>query len=413
MKIKLSKEKLSHFCNYLLATMLILNCQSVYQNSLDRNYHIYEITFAAIIIGSIVQISVWGMKESVFKELVLFAALYYLYLLLFMFFSVSSDEIISFISRFSVLPFVALYFETNAAYKEKVFFFKSFINIAVLISVISLVFYVFGTLCHLIPSTGYVNFEWGSNYRVISYFNLYYEIQWVDWIGFALKRNTACFVEGPMFCLVLIFSLLFYYRFANDVHIPKWKQITLILAVISTFSVSGLLFIILIGFITLLQKRNWKALTLIFGVPIILIVGIFFYLKKASTGSFSYRMDDYVAGLKTWLDYPIFGSGFNNFDALISNMSRSNMTGFSNSVFAILGQGGIVLFALYIIPTLKSLCIGLKKRRMDYLATSFTYMFCLFFIIFQTFYINFVLWGLMYLSVFYEQESQKDILMLE
>ena len=75
-------------------------------------------------------------------------------------------------------------------------------------------------------------------------------------------------------------------------------------------------------------------------------------------------MDDYKAGVITWLQHPFLGSGLSNTNGIQQNMSawRSYNTGFSNSIMEILAEGGIYLSLFYFYAFIKGLYSGVNKK---------------------------------------------------
>ena len=76
------------------------------------------------------------------------------------------------------------------------------------------------------------------------------------------------------------------------------------------------------------------------------------FTDKQSTNSYNIRNDDYSVGFHVFNEYPIFGSGFLNYDIVKKYMSAFRMynTGLSSSFIIILTQGGIYLTLFYLIP---------------------------------------------------------------
>lgn len=393
--------------NFILALMLILNCQSVYQNNVDVNFYVFELTFVTIIVSGFWQLIRWGIPKKKLGIFVSFAAIYYAYLLLVVVLSVDQDNLISFVSRYIVVPFVMLYFISSSPYELKIDLFKKFINIMVVISIVSIFFWLFGTLLHLIPTTGVTNFMWGHVYTVPNYYNIYFEVQYVDWIGTIMKRNTAIFVEGPMFSLVLIFALLFTYVFGNDFKISKWKTAVLILAMLTTFSVTGILLVFAIAYVFILKSKKWRLLVSALIIPAVIAAVIFLFAKKSSTGSYSLRIEDYIIGFKAWMQSPLYGGGYGNLDNIVRDVTKRSNVGFSNSFFAILAQGGILYLLMYILPIFKSLKIALTNKKV--LVITICYLYCMFTVIFYTMYINFYIWMMLSISLFYKRKRSLEL----
>ena len=386
------QSKWEQVLGYLLALFLILNNQTVFQNSISFNYHIYEITLLLIIVTTLYQIEKYGIYEDKFKSLLNLSFIYYVYLSIISIASVGVDQLVSFWARYASLPFVFFYFSSNASYIVKIELFRKVVNVMVVISCISLFFWIFGSTFKMITPTGVALFEWGTVNEVSSYFNIYFETQYVDWLGIDFFwRNTAIFVEGPMMSLTLIIAITLIYYFDDIWHIATWKKFILAFAIITSFSVTG--YFILWGFVVLklYRSKKFRAIMIVMLIPLSLYAIQVMMDMKQSTGSYSLREDDYYVGFITWLQNPIFGWGFNNWEALQANMKGRANDGFSNSIFSVLTQGGILMGLMYFIPIL----IGITSKEFKRFVVCIVYAILFISIIFQTAYVNFFLFCLM------------------
>ena len=386
------QSKWEQVLGYLLALFLILNNQTVFQNSISFNYHIYEITLLLIIVTTLYQIEKYGIYENKFKSLLNLSFIYYVYLSIISIASVGVDQLVSFWARYASLPFVFFYFSSNASYIVKIELFRKVVNVMVVISCISLFFWIFGSTFKMITPTGVALFEWGTVNEVSSYFNIYFETQYIDWLGIDFFwRNTAIFVEGPMMSLTLIIAITLIYYFDDIWHIATWKKFILAFAIITSFSVTG--YFILWGFVVLklYRSKKFRAIMIVMLIPLSLYAIQVMMDMKQSTGSYSLREDDYYVGFITWLQNPIFGWGFNNWEALQANMKGRANDGFSNSIFSVLTQGGILMGLMYFIPIL----IGITSKEFKRFVVCIVYAILFISIIFQTAYVNFFLFCLM------------------
>jgi len=99
---------------------------------------------------------------------------------------------------------------------------------------------------------------------------------------------------------------------------------------------------------------------------------------KAETDSFDMRLSDYIGGVKLWMDYPLFGAGFGNLKVFIGYVYSPNGTvGFSNSIAAVLGTGGVWMALLYylshigmLIPTITG------SRKLSCFGICMMFLFC-------------------------------------
>lgn len=234
-------------------------------------------------------------------------------------------------------------------------------NIIVIIAIISIVFWIFGSVLKIIPISGYAMFNWtdsGLDKQINNYWGLYYETQWTFLQGYGmLTRNTAIFTEAPMCSLHFSFALLIEAFLKEKLNFKKY--VFFILAILTTFSTTGYLIVAITVFSRMIYIKNKVRMVQylkILGIPLSLISGliasIILIQLKLDSGSGILRLDDFVAGYKAWMENPLFGSGFGNYDVLIRHMSfwRQSKTGFSNSIMQVLAYGGIYFGIVYMIP---------------------------------------------------------------
>ena len=229
-------------------------------------------------------------------------------------------------------------------------FIKKYCIVITIICCMSLFFYVFGYLFNLLPVNYNVILNWGNTKTVGSIFNLHFLIQTENFFGYSIIRNTGLFCEAPMFMLNLVMALsanLFCVSNKN-----KLANLILAIGIITTLSSIGYISLIII--ITLYFFINNKFNVKFLFIPILLLISVFLITNvietKSSTRSYSVRYDDYIASIESWKENILFGNGYKNNDVFLSKISsfRYTNTGQSSSVGAILSQGGIYLFFIYI-----------------------------------------------------------------
>ena len=149
------------------------------------------------------------------------------------------------------------------------------------------------------------------------------------------------------------------------------KSLLIIITIFTTFSTTGMILsLILLFYYFYMEKQDTKIGKLVHMmlIPIILIivaiVSVYLFNDKSTSGSYSTRIDDYVACYKVWKENIIFGVGFSNNNAIIPYMSsfRSFNTGLSNSFMVVMALDGIYFMLLYIIPFLTSILYMIKNK---------------------------------------------------
>lgn len=415
MKVSLKKTKkisIHWLLNMVTALFLILNCQSVWQRAYNNNFHIYEICFLMIIIDAFYYIEHWGISRTSKNKLLFFSVLYLVVVFLVVLFSVSSSDLVRFLSRFLIYPFFLLYFLTSAPIKCKLEIFKCFVDWMAVISWITFIFWGFSSLGLLKPS-GMFDVDWGVKIGLYNYHNLYYSSpqQYIDWIGHGIRRNIGIFVEGPMFMLTLILALLFCLIIEKEYRIKKWKIVGIVLALVSTTSVTGYIFLILIIGMRMIQKNRRMSNRIIIGsfAVVLGVIGIYIFVRmKSDTASFLIRLDDYMAGLKAWISSPIIGIGYENDSVLKSFMSASRLfnTGFSNTIFSVLAYGGVIFVIPFMLPVIRGIYVAKKQKNSKLFLVCSIYLGLYFTVIFYTCYVNFLMWAFLMLIYTYAFEIE-------
>ena len=401
MKMKIQPRlNIMSLISSITALLLVLNCQSVFQNARDTNYHIYELCFLFIMGESVLLVSKSGISRKNKKNWELYSFIYLFIIFIYTLFSVQFGDLLRFLSRFLVFPFALLHFMSSSSDGNKYKLFKYFVDWTAIISLITSLFWFLSSFMGLGPTSEFV-WKWSGDVYGLSYYNLYFSspYQYIDLIpGLVMRRNIGIFTEGPMFMLVLSFALLFYYMFNNIFEIQIWKIISILVAMVTTFSVTGYIIVITIIALKIISnsKRFKNKIIISFAVLSVgLIAAVGVIEMKSSSASYLVRMDDFSTGMRAFLSNPILGIGYENTSTLRSFMSssRSFNMGFSNTLFAILAYGGIILTVIYLFP----ICVGLKKSytRNDKMVFLFCVLYLLLYctVIYYTFFINFILWG--------------------
>lgn len=404
-----SKINIEKILDIFMAVMVVLNCQSVYQNAIDKNYRIFELTLFSIICATFIKIINGKIDIKLLNKAIFISVIYMVYLLLFMALSVPKEQFVSFASRYFSFPLIIFYFLFQKNNKDRINFFKYFVQVSCIVSVISLFFWFFGTFLHIIRPTNHFAFLWGSRYLRPSYYNLYFEVQWIDLFSAGdLKRNTAIFVEGPCFTVVLMFSLLFSFIFKNEFRHYRLVQTVLIAAVITTFSVTAYGFLMIILYFEFRNDPRFiriKPLLYAVLVPVGIVVFAYLLKRKSGSGSYELRSGDIEIIFKGWLLSPVFGSGYGDNDSIAAMVSDRKVLAVASSLGCLLMQGGLMYLMIYMIPIINGFvnCINAKREKYALVAGTYALFLCV--ILFQTFYLNFFIWVLLLFGNLFENKS--------
>ncbi|WNX02625.1 O-antigen ligase family protein [Lacticaseibacillus rhamnosus] len=234
---------------------------------------------------------------------------------------------------------------------------KHFITVCCFLAACSLFFWILAIIGVPMNSTLYIS--WASKYYepIKGFFGLFYFSQdFTSFLGFYLPRNTAIFTEAPMcsflFCLGLIFDI-----FIGDddkKHKLGFREILLIVGIISTTSTTGIMIVILTLVANLFRTVKINPLVVTVGVMLSAFVlyilwQIFLAKTTENSNSVSIRFDDLHAGIKAWLLHPFFGNGLENTLAYLPfiqgyRVVEGGNSGFSSGLLQILMTGGVFYF---------------------------------------------------------------------
>lgn len=356
--MKINLENIRRIFVFLFALMVILQTNSVY----DLYYYHPGLVNDALILVSFLIILI--SDKSVSIKCIYWIYIFAFYFLVFFLLNVVQGEYVGVYIKYVVL-FVAMYLMFCIIPDYRCIFYN-IENVVLILGGISLIFWLLGSIIGVLSPTFYMPVQWGGMHNVASYFGVYFESQ-VEWyFGLNLYRNTCVFSEAPMYAVNLLIACLI--ELYMKERPSKFKIALLALCMLSTISISGIVYF----FIILVLKRiNFSKLTIkglfrFICTAIIIAVGIYIAYPIVAAkieGSVS-RQNDYVAGFKTWIQAPLFGTGFNDNTVLINNMSalRSYNKGFSNSIMRILAQSGVFLLLLYLLPFVYGLVSGVREK---------------------------------------------------
>lgn len=332
---------------YLLMLLVLLysSMWSLFVDAKSNEFLRYAFPLLAVMIG----LRLRAVKAPRWRRLVLVAALLAMYLLM------TRYNLVRCVLYFTLpllllMLYIGLCDEKNAAFG----LLYKLADIVIVLTVVSLVCYVFGTLLDILPGAQNTTYYWANYTRTCTtYYHLYYEAQTVDIFGVNLIRNCGIFTEAPGFAVFLVFALTTELFVREKPRI--WRLCVLCAAVITTYSTKAILLtVVAFGLrylITTPRTVLWRRFKTVF-VPAVCLavtaVAVILLRDKMNTVSFYIRLDDLFASFKTWATSPLFGTGYYNDDSIIARFAypRSN-NGLSAGLPILFAQGGLFLVALY------------------------------------------------------------------
>ena len=323
--------------------------------------------FSGVVLIIALSYSILYSAQFFSVKVLVFMAIYYVLMIFFTIIhgNFEISYLFNFLFAFPIL-FVFNYFlyARQKLYK----FLRVFVALVFCVAVMSLFFWIFASVLGIMKPTGSVHLEW-SGVRVNNYYNLYIEPQrWnFKMMGIQIFRNCSFFCEGPVASFCFSLALLININYAKVA--PYLVNTVLIIAVLSTFSTTGfivLLMVVLQKFIMLnadtILKKIFKFFSVILIVIIVFSLGYTAFSEKMSTISGSIRREDITRNLAAFQKHPIIGNGCGYVGAS------------SNSFAVLLADGGFLLWGLYYFPGI-ILLLKKIKNGIDWFILIFTGMF--------------------------------------
>ncbi|MBR1704342.1 MAG: hypothetical protein IJ720_03145 [Clostridia bacterium] len=375
------RRVLGGFLDYLIVLYTILGTHSVYNSTVAGGYHVVPIT--AILMGLYICIFPDMFRKQNFKRFLIFAILWTAYLGIYALVA-PSEKLVHLVSKFIILFFLYIgWFWSHYERKTLTDLFIKYAQIISIIALISLFFWVTASFLHWFGSTGTLDILWGKERTIHSFYGLYFHWQHDFSIhGHQLYRNIGIFTEAPMYSLHLTTALMFDIMLNHQRKAFRYFRIAvLLLAIVTTFSITGYLFamaLVVIDIYMILiknarseepeeRKKAVFAIVTITVLGIILaFVGYLLIADKLASRSGGVRKEDYKNGYLGWIDNIFFGAGYGDSEARQRYASwrwhHRAVDGYTNSPMAILCEGGIWFFLCFVVPFVYDLIAAWTKR---------------------------------------------------
>ena len=382
LKIRLNFDTI---IDYIFVITLILNCRIMYIYLPSLRW--IENALLVVLVGTMIVGSFHGLRVSARK----FYYAFYLCLLLLLYFAVYlvvTRTGYGAILKIAVsLVAMMFFYKTSCNRRRLLSILQKYSTIITLITLLSLFFWLFGSCLDIIQPTGRVYSTWGSHY-VYNYYYLYFDSRSTSTIAqmvglSSFTRNSAIFSEIPMFAyhLMIAFGFELFILHDSDAELNKKNIFVLLCGILSSFSTTAYVAMAVAILLKLILSKHHDVIMKIIKLivlPCILIVGgviiVALAQDRLSTNSGSVRIDDFISGMKVWLDYPIFGAGYGSHEIYNYLAAERESAGNSNSISVILMYGGIWLFLLYVIPCASLIYKSIRKRKYQYIAFMISFL---------------------------------------
>lgn len=374
------KNKFIGLLEYIVVICMIIDFNSIWTRNnptLEKaNYFILCITLTILVLVLVLtRRNIMSRRDKII--LVIIISGLEIYNAMFIFFNRVNSK--NFITVFAII-FVEFIVYTSYRTKENrsnILLIK-ISNIVVILSIISLIFYTFGSNMNIISPSKYVLVDWGGIRLVPSYYGLYYQTQTSLIANFKVIRNSGMFNEPAIYAACLCLALMAQ-LFLND-RKNKKKVVIILVTLFTTFSTTGIVIGVILITVKILHKKTYETKSSIktkLLIPIIVLISLiavsFFINDKViqsrdnSSKSYSVRMDDIRVGFEAWKDHKLMGNGYNDRTAAKNYMiilDRGLDTGGSNGLMMVLSQGGIYLLAIYILCYVMVIKNFIKKKNL-------------------------------------------------
>lgn len=370
---------------YCWAVTVVLNGNSVYHASANKDYYLLELCVVLTWLLTGAEIYLRGL--SVGRRQGIMAVLLLFYNSLYLAVSYSDVAVADLTCLFMLgLPALVLLFSSLHGQGLLTQLLLKMFQIVFILALISLYYWIWGVQLGRLSPNMTMEVSWGIFDRISGYDGLHFAFQ-LDTTFFPdryIFRNSGIFAEAPMFNLWLNMAL------AGELFLKRrvsWlKALVLVVTILTTLSMTGILFVVLSLLLYILSNyramsRKTQKIVLTIGLvalPLVVYAIIYFIGLKADTQSYQMRLTDYIAGVQLWLDYPLFGGGYGNLRALLPYMySPEGVLGFSSSLAGVLGTGGLWMALVFYIPHFGMLLPRFTgDKRLSCFGACYLFLFC-------------------------------------
>lgn len=381
---------------YLVVLLIILECRSVYTQAVEINFHIPGMAAAALLLLLALKMSGRWMRRPLLQRWAVLFLLVSVILLTLAVVSVPQARVVDFVLRFLVvLPALVLLFCLDREEGRELALLAKVSDVMAVLAVLSLVFWVLASQLQFVAPTGEWNSQWLTQSFYTCYFGVYFECHTIIFLGYSGFRNTGIFCEPSMYSLCLAVALI-YELFLRET--PKlsdgrvkigagkllvrrhqeFRRLKILLfsvTIVTTFSTSGIVLLtllLLLKYAGLRPKNLWlRMLKLLSFGAVLSVAALLVYAVfqiRIPAAAWNVVVSAYTEGLRLWETAPLFGTGY-------AGSTQAATLLKSNSFFAILAEGGLALFAVYLIPLTGAVVQSFVRRRPGLAALSFAATF--------------------------------------
>ena len=305
--MKINIKRFYSFFELLFVLSLILNINTIWAYMEPYSSWFNKFIIALLIISVIGCLLFSSSNKYTFVAILMLSIGLFCYFLLYYF--CTENELSDVLAVSVSVLMISIYTLTSS---NLVNVFIKYEKIMVVVAAISIFIWLFGSTLNILPGVSSSYTTWtgtGDKQWIKVWYNIQTEAQYI-WVGpLLLVRNTAIFVEAPF--AAFSFSIaLFIELFLNSSR-NRYIIILFVLTIISTISTTGFLSIIFAYILYKYSKVNKMSASMYIGIIILILFSIVIsgvlVSNKLADSLGSVRLNDYIVGFRTWIDYPIFG----------------------------------------------------------------------------------------------------------
>lgn len=358
------KNNVRYVKDYLLGIILIISAPTVF---LTRNVRlIYSILFLLLIIYCLLT----AIKKNVVRKRELYYSItYFVFASIIVLFENHYSTLTGIYILYACFPLMLYIILRNWNFSLQNIL-NSIVVISVVLGILSVILWLMGPILNIVRPINYINFTWGSSIRrIANYYYLYFQTQGYNIFlkGIHISaRNTSIFAEAPF--------ASFYYStilILNEFVVRKNRKAIngiLLIVLLTTMSLSGYLMVILFSMYLVVNIHASNKIIKLLKVVLVItfsILAIFLVVNlvsgKLQQSSGIVRVGKITEEIKAFISSPLVGNGFNRYT-----------NGSSNSFFALLADGGIILWGFYYLPIIiRIIDVALIYKRIDYCSLLF------------------------------------------
>ena len=258
-----------------------------------------------------------------------------------------------------------------------------FIRCMLIVAVVSLFFWTFGSILHWLPNSGKVTFVWDHVMSATSYYGVYFEPAWQKLVipGYGvLQKNCGIFTETPMYCFLLSTAYC-WYRIQPEQ--KMWVRVIFLATIATAINTTAITAVIIFEVVKYALENNVRGRKDVFKfivLPLLGLVGFYavyaLVIAKLDTGSGNIRMDHLISCVNAFLSSFPFGTGVESHSYIVGLGEYEQ--GISVGLPYLFAQGGLGAVLLIFVPSVYLFLKAFKTKSWGVIAFLAAFLWSLF-----------------------------------